>query len=70
MMAWLIRSKSTKINLFFVKASFPSIFKRHTKTHSLRVNNAYETRLKHVENARNTRLKHEEYAFKTRGIRV
>jgi hypothetical protein len=42
--------------------SNPSIFKRHMKTRSSRVNNAHETRLKHVDYARNTRLKHVEYA--------
>jgi hypothetical protein len=40
----------------------PSIFKRHMKTRSSRVNNAHETRLKHVEYEGNTRLKHVEYS--------
>jgi mannose/fructose/N-acetylgalactosamine-specific phosphotransferase system component IIB len=48
----------------------PSIFKRHMKTRSSRVNNAHETRLKHVEYAFKTRGIRREYAFKTRGIRV
>jgi hypothetical protein len=47
-----------------------SIFKRHMKTRSSRVNNAHETRLKHVEYAFKTRGIRREYAFKTRGIRI
>jgi hypothetical protein len=41
------------------KEGGPSIFKRHMKTRSSRVNNAHETRLKHVE-----------YEGNTKGIRV
>jgi hypothetical protein len=43
--------------------SVPNIFKRHMRTRSSRVNNAYEARLKQVENEWNTRLKHVEYMF-------
>jgi hypothetical protein len=51
------------INMFKYLTN-PSIFKRHMKTRSSRVNNAHETRLKHVEYEGNTRLKHVEYRFK------
>ena len=47
-------------------SNIPSIFKRHMKTRSSRVNNAHETRLKHVEYEGNTRLKHVEYEGNTR----
>jgi hypothetical protein len=50
--------------MFSEKKTFPSIFKRHTKTRSSRVNNAHETRLKHAEYEGNTRGIRREYAFK------
>jgi hypothetical protein len=48
-----------KFQIFVLKLDNPSIFKRHMKTRSSRVNNAHETRLKHVE-----------YEGNTKGIRV
>ena len=42
---------------FLVPGVGPSIFKRHMKMRSSRVNNAHETRLKHVEYEGNTGLK-------------
>jgi hypothetical protein len=59
---WLIYCYYYFTNL---TSSDPSIFKRHMKTRSSRVNNAHETRLKHVEYEVNTRLKYVEYRFKT-----
>jgi hypothetical protein len=56
-------------NVFLEIIDPPSIFKRHMKTRSSRVNNAHETRLKYVEYAFKARGIRREYAFKTRGIR-
>jgi hypothetical protein len=60
----------TFLLFFYFTGGEPSIFKRHMKTRSSRVNNAHETRLKHAEYEGNTRLKHVEYEGNTKGIQV